>query len=140
LSSRPACRILHIRVSGWEFERDFRDDDMRYENKDDDDDNEEGINDKDPLDRPNGIMPPHDPAMPAPGSPATVTVNESGRPPGYETKIAAGSLESGLVQGFVRFANWAFGAEGLPDLKVLEFGDFSYEGRYARHNLLVVQS
>jgi hypothetical protein len=38
------------------------------------------------------------------------------------------------------FADWAFGAEGLPDLQVLAWGDFSHEGRYARHNVLLCRA
>lgn len=32
-----------------------------------------------------------------------------------------------------KFANWAFGLNGLPSLQVLAFGDFSYDGRFQSH-------
>ncbi|KAL4909753.1 hypothetical protein BDW74DRAFT_173248 [Aspergillus multicolor] len=35
------------------------------------------------------------------------------------------------------FAKWAFSAEGLPNLQVLAYGDFSYAGRYDKFNLLL---
>lgn len=38
---------------------------------------------------------------------------------------------------FVDFAEWAFGPTGILSLRVLAFGDFSYDGRFARHNLLL---
>ncbi|PVH72613.1 hypothetical protein DL98DRAFT_382280, partial [Cadophora sp. DSE1049] len=36
----------------------------------------------------------------------------------------------------LRFANWAFGPNGLPTLQVLAFGDFYYDGRSHIHNKL----
>jgi hypothetical protein len=33
-----------------------------------------------------------------------------------------------------KFANWAFGLDGLPSLQVLAFGDFSYDGRFQFYN------
>jgi len=38
---------------------------------------------------------------------------------------------------FREFANWAFGPNGLPTLKLLAFGDFSYKGRFDDHNKLL---
>jgi hypothetical protein len=38
---------------------------------------------------------------------------------------------------FWEFANWAFGPDGLPTLKLLAFGDFSYKGRFHVHNKLL---
>jgi hypothetical protein len=29
----------------------------------------------------------------------------------------------------LEFADWAFGSEGLPELDILAYGDFSYQGR-----------
>jgi hypothetical protein len=49
-------------------------------------------------------------------------------------------LERCQTWDFLRFASWAFSAEGIPDLQVLAWGDFSYEGRYARHNLLLCKA
>ena len=34
-------------------------------------------------------------------------------------------------------ARWAFSNEGLPNLQVFAFGDFSHNGRYASKNLLL---
>lgn len=41
-----------------------------------------------------------------------------------------------LLAELLRFANWAFGPNGLPTLQVLAFGDFSYNGRSHIHNKL----
>lgn len=38
------------------------------------------------------------------------------------------------------FAQWAFSADGLPTLQVLALGDFSYEGRYSKFNILLCKS
>ena len=38
------------------------------------------------------------------------------------------------------FAHWAFGADGFPNLQVLAFGDFSYQGRYSKYNVLLCRS
>jgi hypothetical protein len=35
------------------------------------------------------------------------------------------------------FANCAFGPDGLPTLKLLAFGDFSYDGRFHASNKLL---
>ena len=37
-----------------------------------------------------------------------------------------------------RFASWAFGDGGLPNLEILAFGDFSYNNRYSDRNILLV--
>jgi hypothetical protein len=37
---------------------------------------------------------------------------------------------------FLQFALWAFSEVGLPDLQVLAWGDFSYDGRWVWHNAL----
>ncbi|GKZ48145.1 hypothetical protein AbraIFM66951_011901 [Aspergillus brasiliensis] len=37
-------------------------------------------------------------------------------------------------------AKWAFSADGLPKLDVLAWGDFSYEGRYSKYNVLFCRS
>jgi hypothetical protein len=38
------------------------------------------------------------------------------------------------------FAQWAFSADGLPDLQVLAWGDFSYGERYSNASLLLCGS
>ncbi|PWY74592.1 hypothetical protein BO94DRAFT_524537 [Aspergillus sclerotioniger CBS 115572] len=37
-------------------------------------------------------------------------------------------------------AQWAFSADGLPNLQVLAWGDFSYRGRYSKSNILLCRS
>ena len=34
------------------------------------------------------------------------------------------------------FVIWAFGPQGLPDLQIIAYGDFSAQGRYTRFNSL----
>src|SRR5450432_735192 len=36
-----------------------------------------------------------------------------------------------------RFFRWAFGSNELPNLQIIAFGDFSYEGRFAKGNMLL---
>ncbi|KAF2180999.1 hypothetical protein K469DRAFT_590996, partial [Zopfia rhizophila CBS 207.26] len=35
---------------------------------------------------------------------------------------------------------WAFRLEGFPALQILAFGDFSYQGRFARYNALLCRA
>ncbi|KAJ5460988.1 uncharacterized protein N7458_002540 [Penicillium daleae] len=41
------------------------------------------------------------------------------------------------AEEFLKFAEWAFGPNGLPNLRVLAFGDFSHEDRYPSQQFLV---
>lgn len=41
------------------------------------------------------------------------------------------------AEEIVKFAEWAFGPEGLPSLQILAFGDFSFEDRYQKQQLLM---
>jgi hypothetical protein len=70
------------------------------------------------------------------------TANTEGHAPEYKSSIATGTLEDKMSdpRAVREFADWAFGAEGLPDLQVLAWGDFSHEGRYARHNVLLCRA
>jgi hypothetical protein len=38
--------------------------------------------------------------------------------------------------GLLDFVRWTFGPQGLPDLQIIAYGDFSAQGRYARFNSL----
>ncbi|QSS64918.1 hypothetical protein I7I51_01993 [Histoplasma capsulatum] len=38
------------------------------------------------------------------------------------------------------FAEWAFSTDGLPNLQILALGDFSFEGRYSKYNVLLCRS
>lgn len=42
--------------------------------------------------------------------------------------------------GIYKFAEWAFSADGLPDLTVLAWGDFSHEGHFSQYNRLYCRS
>ncbi|KAH8816664.1 hypothetical protein F5884DRAFT_873409 [Xylogone sp. PMI_703] len=44
---------------------------------------------------------------------------------------------SNEMNEFLSFAAWAFGPDGIPSLKILAYGDFSYDGRYAAKNMLL---
>jgi hypothetical protein len=39
-----------------------------------------------------------------------------------------------LPRNLLRFARWAFGADGIPSLQVLAYGDFSFEDRFGSKN------
>lgn len=45
-----------------------------------------------------------------------------------------------LKRKFQDFAQWAFGPYGLPSLRIIAFGDFSYGGRYHQHNVLLCRN
>lgn len=53
------------------------------------------------------------------------------------TRKIAGNSPLYVDPGFLQFAQWAFSEVGLPDLQVLAWGDFSYEGRWLSHNALL---
>ena len=44
------------------------------------------------------------------------------------------------VSGLKDLARWAFGPRGLPNLKLLAYGDFSYDGRYRGQCFLLCRS
>lgn len=52
-------------------------------------------------------------------------------------KIAQSSPLDEVDPAFLQFAIWAFGKDGLPDLRVLAWGDFSYDSRWAEYNALL---
>src|SRR6266536_4583307 len=112
----------------------------------DDEDNRTTLSDDtddEPLIRrslPSGIMSTRDEAsnFAAHGSPPAV--NWKARAPGNGRNIATGCLGDERVQDFLEFADWAFSGEGLSNLQILAWGDFSYEGRYTRYNLLLCKA
>jgi hypothetical protein len=114
------------------------DEDDETDDEDDEMENEvDEIDDKDTLNIPSGIISPRDAERPAHGSPAIMNAN--GGAPEKGSNIANANLEDEMnsPQDFLKFANWAFSAQGLPDLQVLAWGTFSYDGRYARLNVLL---
>ena len=40
------------------------------------------------------------------------------------------------VEGLRELLEWAFGPKGPPNLRVVAYGDFSYNGRYAEHSFM----
>ena len=61
------------------------------------------------------------------------TMNEIPGTISLEDFLKVGTWDYGLWE----FARWAFGPKGLPKLRILVFGDFSYDGRYKESNLLL---
>lgn len=55
---------------------------------------------------------------------------QSSDPPSSADNIA-------LSRSLQELAQWAFGPDGLPSLRVIACGDFPHEGRYRRHNVLL---
>lgn len=41
------------------------------------------------------------------------------------------------VRNLIAFAKWAFGPRGFPHLRILAYGDFSYDGRYSQQQILL---
>ncbi len=54
--------------------------------------------------------------------------------------LDATNLFPGIPPHLVRFATWAFGPDGLPDLRILAYGDFSHQGRYGTHTILLCKN
>lgn len=48
-----------------------------------------------------------------------------------------GPATTTMAANFMSFANWAFGPNGLPMLKLLAFGDFSHGDRYPTQQVLL---
>jgi hypothetical protein len=46
-------------------------------------------------------------------------------------------LFGGSEVEFLLFAKWAFSEEGFPDLRILAWGDFSKDGRWADQSILL---
>jgi hypothetical protein len=116
-SPRPACRILHFRASGADLEMD----------------------DEDFIDRAGAAITPCGSAVSAHGS---LTIgNTEDHVPEYGSSIATGNLEDKMSspRAVREFADWAFGAEGIPDLQVLACGNFSH-GHYAKYNVLLCRA
>ncbi|KAI9784369.1 MAG: hypothetical protein M1816_000893 [Peltula sp. TS41687] len=56
----------------------------------------------------------------------------------HQSQHSDGKIRNkGFPPALAEFAQWAFGPTGYPALQVLAYGDFSYEGRYERYNLLL---
>jgi hypothetical protein len=52
-------------------------------------------------------------------------------------RIANKSHFGELDHEFFKFARWAFSPEGLPELRILAWGDFSHNGRWRDSNILL---
>ena len=46
----------------------------------------------------------------------------------------------GLPKDLLRFAQWTFNVDGLSELRILAPSNFSYQGRYARHIILLCRN
>jgi hypothetical protein len=52
----------------------------------------------------------------------------------YETDLDALYKLKNLPRNLLPFARWAFGADGIPSLQVLAYGDFSFKDRFRSKN------
>ncbi|KFY47342.1 hypothetical protein V494_00025 [Pseudogymnoascus sp. VKM F-4513 (FW-928)] len=52
-------------------------------------------------------------------------------------RIANRSDFSGPAQALLKFARWAFSSEGIPELQILAWGDFSHDGRWGESNVIL---
>ena len=50
------------------------------------------------------------------------------------------NLDDDILSMIIEFADWAFGADGLPNLQILASGDFSYQGLYAYESLILCKT
>jgi hypothetical protein len=66
--------------------------------------------------------------------------NTASEPDSPASGESAQNLGPILTKPLRNLAQWAFGPEGLLSLQVIAFGDFSYEGRYANSQVLLVRN
>ncbi|RAL03401.1 uncharacterized protein BO80DRAFT_376327 [Aspergillus ibericus CBS 121593] len=73
-----------------------------------------------------------------------LSVIKSGQPNWFSDPLYTYQYGEGfpyvLDEHVIMFAHWAFSADGLPDLQVIAWGDFSYGGRYSKVNLLLCRN
>jgi hypothetical protein len=67
---------------------------------------------------------------------SNIEVADDANPDSYEDYLANSKLAE-APQSLLKFDHWAFGAEGIPSLQVLAYGDFSFEGRFDYPRLLL---
>ncbi|KAL5339041.1 hypothetical protein BJX70DRAFT_388140 [Aspergillus crustosus] len=70
-------------------------------------------------------------------------LNSSGQPNWFSESLYTYKYGDDLPdnrEAIYDLAQWAFSADGLPSLQVLAWGDFSFEGRYSKFNLLLCRS
>jgi hypothetical protein len=146
-------KLLHIRRSGSElaWENDQRENTSENGSSDPDSGNENTNEHNEPKDESNSG---DDLNMPVYmttyfSRPIVPRVNVPSRPHASESDLdnaerdldleAAYQLQD-LPDDLLWFALWAFGPEGIPSLKVLAYGDFSYQGRHRSTNAILCRN
>lgn len=56
------------------------------------------------------------------------------------SSVANRALKGKTRDAFFDFAQWAFSPDGLPQLQVMAYGDFSFDGRFAKYNVILCRS
>ena len=107
MDSRSALKLVHVRVSGAD----------KYYKKGEDD---EGGREEDE----NEDSAPSSDSVPPPRKLAVLT------PLAKRQRLSLDPYRAQQVRGLSDLASWAFGPNGLLNLHVLAYGDFSYQGRY----------
>ena len=137
---RPPCRVIHLR-------RTTRCDILRtpivqrrpaLRAEADDDDHDDAKESTQKLEEDQKVEPLE---VPFPG--------ESSEWPGHAVRMGEHTMTStphskdstGLVTAaLVRFAQWAFGENGLPQLELLAYGDFSQQGLWSKHSVVLCRN
>ncbi|KAL1965854.1 hypothetical protein VTN77DRAFT_4987 [Rasamsonia byssochlamydoides] len=115
LTKKSSLKVLHIRQSGSDLKR-FRSWGIRY-----------AVSAADP----HGESDEMDSSTSATGSSESSEDKRSGESLSKEKRFPE------IPEALDKFAQWAFGHKGFRSLQVLAFGDFSYNGRYSRGNVLL---
>ncbi|KAN0095953.1 hypothetical protein V8E51_014758 [Hyaloscypha variabilis] len=148
LAEKPALKILHLRSSGVdertrkEIPLDELDSSSTSESIDGsiDPENESG---SDSSEAAGEIETSQTEQVRATGSPPTMEGPMSRPLIDFKNVARARAIANGTFNeeewsaDLLPFAKWAFSEEGLPDLRILAWGDFSKDGRWADQNILL---
>ena len=120
LTPRPIFQILHIRASRDTDERDSGyDQGLVYDDTDEE---------KDEYEYGKSLLGVWNSLYPLPPEFSDNEDTEYNR----ETEVVPRAL--------LKLAQWAFGPDGLPNLRLLAYGDFSYQERYGKYTSLLCKS
>ncbi|KAF2174668.1 hypothetical protein K469DRAFT_756655 [Zopfia rhizophila CBS 207.26] len=140
---RPTCQILHIRITGLEYDRSNYSDSLSDSTESTFNDvslyvsqatnrgtsTSNATSDSEALERDSKATK-KPPSSAAAMEMSSIVFDEVRKP-------ATESIEDEAGQDILKFARWASSSDGLQNLQVIAWGNFSYEGRYAQDNVLL---
>ncbi|KAF2174564.1 hypothetical protein K469DRAFT_756695 [Zopfia rhizophila CBS 207.26] len=140
---RPTCQILHIRITGLEYDRSDYSDSLSDSTESTFNDvslhvsqatnrgtyTSNATSDSEALERDSKATE-KPPSSAAAMEMSSIVFDEVRKP-------ATESIEDEAGQDILKFARWASSSDGLQNLQVIAWGNFSYEGRYAQDNVLL---